>query len=136
MKKLIYGCLLVLAGVVGYGIYLFYQKPPDTREEKAEFEITAEDLVKEFSANEGEANRKFVDKVLIISGKVEQIQFTATEASVMLSSHDPMSGVTCSFYSDEIAPLKDIGRGKLVKIKGKCTGKLMDVVLNNCSLAR
>lgn len=136
MRKLIYGFLFLLAVGVVCGLYLYNQKPPDTREEKAEFEITATDLVRQFATNEEVANRKFVDKVLIVSGIIDQIQFTAAEASVMLSSGDPMSGVTCSFYSDEIATLKDLRQGKQVRIKGKCTGKLMDVILNNCSLKR
>ena len=125
---------MTLALGIGYGVYLFNLKPPDIREEKAVFEISAETLTKEFSENEAVASKKYVDKVLIVFGKVEEIKSFGKETSVLLSSNDPMSSVTCSFYQEETTRLKNINAGTKIKIKGKCTGKLMDVVLNNCSL--
>jgi hypothetical protein len=45
-----------------------------------------------------------------------------------------MAAITCSFYNEEMAAVKKLTTGAEVVIKGKCTGKLMDVVLNNCSI--
>jgi hypothetical protein len=47
-----------------------------------------------------------------------------------------MAAVTCSFYSEEAGNIKKINPGDEVTVKGKCTGKLMDVVLNKCSLVK
>ncbi|HCW07295.1 MAG TPA: hypothetical protein DGG95_08020 [Cytophagales bacterium] len=127
--------LLLTLSVIGvlYGIYLFNKKPLDTREQNADFELTSEQLVNEFSANETSASAKYADKVLFVTGKVNEINLNS--ATVFLESGDPLAGVTCSFYPDEAPQLKELRVGQVVKIKGKCTGKLADVVLNNCSLS-
>lgn len=132
MKRVL--ILILILGVIGglYGIYLFNKKPLDTREQKADFEITSDQLIKEFSTDEATASKKYVDKVLLVDGKVSEVNLTS--ATVFLESTDPLTGVTCSFYRDESLQLKDLKVGDRVKVKGKCTGKLSDVVLNNCSL--
>ena len=124
--------LVVVVGVV-FGLYMFYKKPADTRTAKAEFTLSANELVAAFD-QEDEANKKFLDKILQVQGKILEITSDTTGITVMLDSDDPISGVTCSFYADESGKLKDLKEGDAVTIKGKCTGKLMDVVLNNCSL--
>ena len=134
MKKIVIVVILGLVLALSLGFYLFNQKPMDTRSVKATFELSADQLIKEFSDDEAAANKKYVDQVIIVSGNVGDIKFNETEASVSLQSPDPMSGVTCSFYSNEIKTVKNLIAGASVKIKGKCTGKLSDVVLNTCSL--
>lgn len=131
MKRIVLFLLIVVAVGGAYGIYLFNKKPADTREEKADFEISSKELMKEFTANEENATKKYVDKVVLISGKVSEIDVSSS--TLILDASDPAS-VTCSFYADEISHLKKIKKGDHVQIKGKCTGKLMDVVFNNCSL--
>jgi len=134
MKKILIAILLVISCAVMIGIYLYNQKPIDTREVKATFQIPASELIKAFSDDEASANKNYVDQVIVVIGKVGEVKFTPTEGSISLQSDDPMSGVTCSFYADEIKTLTRIKAGDSIKIKGKCTGKLMDVVLNTCSI--
>jgi hypothetical protein len=134
MKKVLAGIFAVVVIALAYGIYLFNLAPSDTRTTKEAFETPADELVKEFSADELAASKKYVDQVIVVAGTVGEIKLRENEASVTLLSSDPMAGVTCSFYSDETATLKHVTTGMKIKIKGKCTGKLMDVVLNNCSL--
>lgn len=125
--------VVILAGA-GFGIYLYNMKPVDTREEVADFEVTAQALVSEFTSDESAATKKYADRIISVTGAVGDLTVNDSLATVFLSSGDPISSVQCSFYSDEITSVKGIQRGQSVRIKGKCTGKLMDVVLNNCSL--
>jgi hypothetical protein len=37
-------------------------------------------------------------------------------------------------YADELTRIQNLKNGESITIKGKCTGKLMDVVLNNCRI--
>jgi uncharacterized protein YxeA len=136
MKKILIAVILVLISAVSIGIYLFNLKPTDTRQVDAKFELEGSQLIAEFSEDETIASKKYVDHIIIVSGKVAEVKFTGTEASVSLQSDDPMSGITCSFYADEANTLTTLSSGDDIKIKGKCTGKLMDVVLNNCSLVK
>ena len=136
MKKILVAIFLVSTLAIAIGLYFFNLKPKDIRTEDALFEITANQLVKEFSDDESMADKKYVDKVIIVNGIISDIKITDKESSMSLQSDDPMAGVTCSFYTDEAKNLKGLTIGNPVKVKGKCTGKLMDVVLNNCSLVK
>jgi hypothetical protein len=136
MRKILIAIILVIAIGIIIGAYLFKQKPTDTREIKATFEVSASELIKAFSENEAAANKKYVDQVIIVTGKIGEVKSSETEGSVSLQSDDPMSGVICSFYTDEIKSISEIKSGDPIKIKGKCTGKLMDVVLNACSVVK
>ncbi len=136
MKKILVAIFLVSTLAIAIGLYFFNLKPKDIRTEDAQYEITANQLVKEFSDDESMADKKYVDKVIIVNGIISDIKITDKESSMSLQSDDPMAGVTCSFYTDEAKNLKGLTIGNPVKVKGKCTGKLMDVVLNNCSLVK
>jgi len=115
-----------------YGIYLFNKKPVNTREHNADFEISASDLVKDFSDNEEMATKKYVDKILVVRGQIKEINTSAS--TLFLDGSDPLTTITCSLYADEANQLKKIKLGDLVQVKGKCTGKLIDIIMNNCIL--
>ncbi len=138
MKKYKKNLLLIATIVVAcavYGFYMYKKKPADVRKESAAYELTATSLVAAFNKDENSANKKYIDKVLAVKGKIAGIKADSTgQATVFLDSGDPMASVTCSFYPDEIAAAKTLHQGDEVTIKGRCTGKLMDVVLNKCSI--
>lgn len=125
--------LVVAAG--SYGWYLYTKKPADTREMKADYELQASQLVNEFRQNEAKAVERYVDKVLIVSGKIASIENNNDQTTIALDAGDPMSYVTCSFYRDESRLPGNLAAGSEIKVKGNCTGILTDVVLNKCSLA-
>ena len=118
--------------------YLYNKKPVDVRTLHPDLSVTANSLIEEFNSDEVAANLKYLDKVIAVKGIISDIKIDLStgQASVILDSGDPMSAVTCSFYSEEIGAVKKCSKGTLVIIKGKCTGKLMDVVLNNCSIVQ
>lgn len=135
MKKalLIIVILVVVAG--GYGIYLFNMRPPDIRKKSPDYELTVDSLVSKFEKDEDATTKAMAGKVILVSGKVVGIKLQGMEPSVMLGSADPLVGVTCTFYPEEKPNLESITVGMMIRVKGKCTGKLIDVVMNNCSLA-
>lgn len=132
MKKIFLFLVVALCISGFYGIYLFNKKPTDTRKQQADFKISATDLVKEFSTNEETASEKYVDKILIVTGQLKEVN--ATTSTLFLDGSDPVIAITCSFYADENNQLNKIKPGDAIQVKGKCTGKLIDIVLNNCSL--
>ncbi len=135
-KKIVWAVLMMALAAAGYGFYLYNKKPADTRKSTASYSLTAVDLVAAFNSDETAAGKKYVDKVIAVKGKITDIKLdTATgQATVTLDSGDPMAAVTCSFYSDEMASVTKLKPGTTLTVKGVCTGKLMDVVLNKCSI--
>jgi len=134
-KKITLAVAILAAAAALYGWYLYHKKPQDVKQAQSQFEVTAPDLTTAFNADESAATVKYVDKVVSVSGKIKDIKIEpGGAATVFLDSGDPMAAVTCSFYDTEAATVKKLATGQQVTIKGLCTGKLMDVVLNKCSV--
>ena len=132
MKQLLFFLsAVVIAGGI-YGIYLYNKKPLDTHDQNADFDVSATVLVQEFLNNEEAAAKKYVDKLLIVTGPIKEINMEAS--TLFLDASDPSATVTCSFYTSENEHLKKLKPGDWVSVKGKCTGKLIDIVMNNCIL--
>ena len=136
MKKLIgIGLLLALLGV-GVGYYM-YNKPHQNME-KAEADMTLEStaLFSAFEANEAEANEKYLDKVIKISGTVKEVN-TDEEGNISLTleSGNELFGVICQMDNLTKQEKTDFKIGEQVTLKGICTGMLMDVVLVRCVVA-
>lgn len=133
MKKIIVIILLALAAG-GTGAYYLYNKPAEkTVTRAAELEVTAEKLFSDYSAHEEKANGKYLNKVLLVSGTVSMIdESDKNNITYTLSTGDPMGGVICT--SERAGLKKTVKAGDLVKVKGICTGLLMDVVLVKCSI--
>ncbi|HOZ84865.1 MAG TPA: hypothetical protein PK191_05205 [Niabella sp.] len=134
-KVLIVAMVLVLVAI-SFGLYLYTKKPPDIRKSISEIEVEAATLIKDFEINDQLATNKYVDKVITVIGRVADIKMEDVSTTVFLETGDPMSGITCSFYDSEALKVKDLQPGSMVVIKGICTGKLADVILNKCSIVQ
>jgi hypothetical protein len=134
-KILLIICTLGLIGG-GYGWYLYNKKPADVRTLKADFSMNAKDLLDAYNKDETAANAKYADKTIEVSGKIAEIKVEDSTCNVTLDTGDPLAAISCSFYNEEAATVKKAQVGQEVSIKGMCTGKLSDVVLNKCSITK
>jgi hypothetical protein len=132
MKKIIISALVIilLAASGGYYYVFVYSKNKKFDMENASsIAIDATTLVKSFQVNEANANKLYLDKVLLIKGTVGSTAVTqAGENTITLSSEDPFSSVLATLDSTE-SKSKKIGDTLL--IKGFCKGFLSDVVITN-----
>lgn len=133
-KKLL--LILLFIGCMGaiVGWYLYNKKPTDIKNENADVVLSATALVAEFNTDEAAANAKLLDKIITVTGALSDVHIDGSGATVFLATDDSSTSVTCSFYETELEKVKKLQPGALVKIKGVCTGKLFDVVLNKCSI--
>jgi hypothetical protein len=91
-------------------------------------------LVKAFQDNEAEANKNYLDKVLMISGTVSATDQTqAGERTVTFSSDDPFAGVMVTLDSTEAAL---VNVNDKLTVKGFCKGFLSDVVVTSAIVAK
>ncbi len=135
MKKWIVVFLLVFVVAGSIGLYFFFKAPADVRSQDPDFELTASELVERY-ADEAGANQLYLGKILAISGTVASVSEENGNWTVFLETNDPISGVTCSCYPEEAESIKTLKAGDHVTMKGECTGKLMDIVLNHCSIVK
>jgi len=131
MKKKLFafGGILLLCGI-GYGLYL-YNKPHSGVENIAPVvTIAAPALYEQYSANEKDGDKKFLDKVVEINGIVSDVQKTDTTINILLKGNG-IGGINCSLsIKDNKTALPSVGA--TVILKGRCTGFLMDVELVDC----
>jgi hypothetical protein len=126
MKKWL--ILIVLAGIVGVNIgYYLFTKPKSAMEDlKSDVVLESAQLVTEFEADEAAAELKYLDKTIEIKGEIKEI----TDSGIILESGNEMVGVQCEF--ERPGDISSVKVKDIVKIKGICTGKLLDVVLSRC----
>lgn len=100
---------------------------------KADFVLPANKLFNEFDSNEAKANKKYMDRIIEVSGNIAEINEDQKGAKVItLKSKDDFSGVLCTLNENETTTLNSYKINQPIKIRGVCTGMLMDVVLNKC----
>lgn len=130
--------VLVLLALAGGGtMYYMYNKPHrDISNESAEFVINAQKLALEFATDETAANQKYLDKVLLVSGRL--VEKNHSETGFTFLFEDEFEGVSATFDSlfvaQNKAKLDAYSNGDQVQVKGKCDGLLMlqGVILNKC----
>lgn len=137
MKKIILSILVIaLIGAAGTYYYAFvYSKNRKFDMVNAEgTSIEAVTLVKAFQENETEANKNYLDKVLVISGSVSATDQTQTgDRTLTLSSDDPFAGVMVTLDSTEASL---VNMNDKVTVKGFCKGFLSDVVITSAVIVK
>ena len=132
MKKILFS--LGILGLIGLAIGLYVYNKPHKNIEKsaADFKIEANQLLTEFEANESEANKKYLDKLIEVTGTVREMSSDEEGISVILESENPLSGVICQLDNLTTHKKTSFQTGEKVTFKGLCTGMLMDVILVRC----
>ena len=121
---------IALAGIL-FGLYMFNLKDKDLRKVKPDFIISATDLQKAYEGNETTANSSYLNKVIEVAGIIGDIKSgEGNTVNVSLKTENPLSSVICTFQS-MTDPLK-FKTGDQITIRGKCSGFLLDILLNNC----
>lgn len=116
--------VLFLIVLVGYFSYKYvYQEHRDISSEEASYTLTVEDLDSAFQRNENSANEKYLDKTILIKGKLSSSNLE--EKNVVIDSK-----ITC--YFSELPKKID----STLLIKGRFIGydELLDEYkINECS---
>lgn len=140
MKKKYVRILIVILLLGGaalfYGLKEYNRGHKDASKHDADFAISATELFQKFSTDENAANGMYLDKTIEISGIVKSVDKDETgNYTIQLESGDMMSSVSCQMDTRHNADAEKVKAGETVKIKGTCTGILMDVILIRCVLS-
>lgn len=128
MKKTLYifiFCVLLILFVAGYAY--IYQNHRDITSEKVVFSVTPAEIIKEFSANETIANKKYLDKTILVAGKISAIDSKGNALVIddkVFASFEKKMPATLTIASD-------------VKIKGRFIGYdnlLEELKMDQCSI--
>lgn len=123
--------LAVLAGLGGYW-YAFKRPHQNMLKAKPEYAVEAGVLFHEYTDDEVTANKKYLGKVIEITGKVIRVEATENRHSVILE--DDLSGVISYLDSSFVAAnremIRTIDPGHYITLRGQCDGMLNDVVIS------
>ncbi len=125
--------VLILLGAVVVYFWTFRKSDTSVSSKKADYEMDAIALLQSFEKDENMANEKYLGKVIVVQGDVNDISEDSLTVTIHLNANNDLSGIICSFNKSVLEPQKVI-KGDNIKVKGICTGYLLDVVLNKCSL--
>ncbi len=129
MKKILVAAVVVMVAAA-FIMYFVYNKPHRDVRDESGINISAAAIFDEFVTNEAQANLRYLDKVVAVSGKVADISKNQEgRLVVVLETGDPFGGVACSMSGDD-----SFTRGDDVVIKGICKGYLADVVVTDAIL--
>lgn len=135
IKYLLYALAAIfLIGAIVVG--LFFSAPKASVKAKAvDFTLSATELFQEYSENQSVADQKFIDQIIQISGTIYEISEDQQGATVFfLETGENNAGVLCTMTVAESAKVKAKKVGDPITLKGFCSGMLMEVVLNRCTL--
>jgi len=134
---IIIGIAVISAALYGYKEY--NRKNKDLSKVKADVVINCSALIEKFEKNEQQANQELLDKVIAVSGGIREIVRDEKGAcTLVLGEKDKLSSVRCSMDSVHQKDVALLFEGKMVTVKGACTGfnadELLgsDVILNRC----
>lgn len=129
LKKIILG--IIVLGIVGAFIaYKMYNKPHvDVAKESADITITANKILEEFSANETTANSKYLEKIIAVSGVISDVKLEKEKGIITLKTNDDFGSVICHLSEASTKKINTLQEGNQIKLKGICTGFLMDVII-------
>jgi Tfp pilus assembly protein PilE len=127
--------VVCILATIGYGFFQFNRVNKDLQGAKADMALPATTLVKEYSANEAIANKKFLNKIINVKGKIHSIERDSlANVTIFFESDDPMSSVSCQLDKTHVDQVSKLHVGDSISVVGMCTGFLTDVVLTRCSV--
>lgn len=132
MKTKIWLAVLFIAAlgiIIGYKTYNKAHK--NLNELKADFIVSPDEFLAEFEADEATAQTKYLNKIIQIKGELLEKQKVGEQIIWVLSTGNPLSNIQCEMDPRYIGAVNDkIQIGAVVTVQGICSGKLMDIVLN------
>ena len=131
--------LIVTAGVI-YAITEYNRTNKDLKNVNPDFTTNMNSLVAAFDKDSSSFYKKYIDKVIAVSGVVKSIDPDGSPVIISLGESGSMSSVKCSMDSSYANDYKTVKEGSQVSIKGICFGASSDelfgtdVSMNRCIL--
>lgn len=123
-KEIVAGfvCFTILS-VAAYAYkFVLTDRFADVKKTKSDFMISASAFLHSFETNNVDANKKYREKIVSVSGRISEIE--PVDSSVNVKFLDTTSGsyIIFSFQQGHMEEIKPLSVGDSVLIKGSCSG--------------
>lgn len=132
MRKHLSLLVLVLA-VVFVGCASDKELLEKTKKGDIEVTVKAATLIADYKANEVKADMKYKDKIIAVTGKVNEIKKDLGGFPILLlKAGKHWVQVHCKCAKETASKVAKINKGQMVTVKGVCLGKLGNVNMGGC----
>ena len=121
--------LIILLLAVAWIWYVFNEKYADTTQITPAFSVTALDLIHEFEKNDSLANKKYAEKIMVVSGEVSEVEGVDSTVNIKMADSTSGSYVIFAFQQQDKVLAEKIKSGDKVSIKGSCSGGAYSKIL-------
>ena len=132
MKKFLIILLILAAAAGSYGYYLYNKPRSGVSEMTTAFTLDAKGFYSEYNTDENTANTKYLGKVIEVTGKIRSVDTDDRGTINIALETGDMGAVNCQFEKKDKMP--SVVAGNIVRVKGVCSGFLLDVVLVDCEI--
>src|SRR5215210_7122608 len=117
-KKVIIGILIVIVigGIIAYRMY--DERTPDIVNTRPDIITDVKSLFASFEQDTASAVRKYLDKVIEVTGNVKSID---TSGAIILGENDTESSVVCGLDRRHMNDHQNVKVGSVATIQGRCT---------------
>lgn len=121
-------CWILVGPVFAFGTYSYIKNKlesatfSNTNSSRAEYTVNAIDLIREFAGNDSAANKKYTDKILLVNGRIAELE--PADSSINVKFIDSASGsyAIFDFQAEDVAGAKKLAVGDSVSVKASCSG--------------
>lgn len=100
-----------------------------------DYTISATELLKEFKANDSVTNKKYVEKMVEVSGIPASIDIAADSIATIRFEDSTGSFADFTLEKNQYHKVKNINAGTPVTIKGVCSGSIYSDILENTQIS-
>ena len=132
---------ILIGPLLAYGAYKMGEKyindqtHPAIENVTADFTVNSADLIKEFLSNDTAANKKYLDKTLVVNGNASAVEILADSTSTIKFADSTGSYAIFSLEKNQLEQAKNMKSGNVVSLKGVCSGSIFSDILGTTSIS-
>lgn len=115
--------------------YIMGETHVATQQVTADFTVTADALIHEFLSNDTAANKKYLEKVIIVHGRATAVDLQEDSTSTIRFEDSTKCYVIFSLEKNQVDEIMKIKPGDTVSIKGVCSGSIFSEILETTSIS-
>jgi len=137
LKVLLITVTVIAVLVLGSYLYLRFMPEKSVSKQETDFRVMATILADEYNLNPEASDRKYIDRVVEVTGILAEITTDQNNSTVfILRENSTTTGVLCTLDNSATKKARKYKIGSKVTLKGTCTGMLFEVILNKCVIIK
>lgn len=110
--------IVILALAVAAVGYFLWNKPHTNVQSTDGIKTTAIELYQSFTTDSAAANKKYIDKVVEVTGPVQSVSANQQQQTIVVLKTNTGGAINCTMEQSNAV----IKEGTTIKLKGVCTG--------------